>query len=81
MQFKESKVIQSIKDNTSFIFSYAKQKAKVKSSIGHLLDPDGTFHTSPKSMSNLLQCQYTSVFSDPDDPRAKMSPLNAQFMS
>ena len=30
-------------------------------------------------MSNLLQCQYTSVFSDPDDPRAKMSPLNAQF--
>ena len=33
LKFKESKVIQSIKDNPRFFFSFAKQKSKVKSSI------------------------------------------------
>ena len=70
LQFKEAKVIESINDNPRFFFSYAKQKSKVKSSIGPLLDPDGIFHTSPKSMADLLQSQYTSVFSDPNDPKA-----------
>ena len=32
LKFKESKVIQSIKDNPRFFFSFAKQKSKVKSS-------------------------------------------------
>ena len=80
LKFKESKVIQSIKDNPSFFFSYAKQKAKVKSSIGPLLDPDGTFHSSPKKMADLLQSQYTSVFSDPNDPKAKLSHLTVNFL-
>ena len=48
--------------------------------IGPLFDPDGTFHTSPKIMADLLQSQYTPVFSDPDDPKAKMSPLSPQFL-
>ena len=79
LKFKESKVIQSIKDNPRFFFSFAKQKSKVKSSIGPLLDSDGTFHTSPKSMADLLQSQYSSVFSNPDDPNAKTPLLNPQF--
>ena len=67
LQFKEAKVIQSINDNPRVFFSYAKQKSKVKSLIGPLLDPDGNFHTSPKSMADLLQSQYSTVFSDPED--------------
>ena len=31
-------------------------------------------------MADLLQCQYTSVFSDPNDPKAKLSPLNVNFL-
>jgi len=76
---KESKVLESIKDNNRVFFSFAKQKSKAKSSIGPLLDELGVFQTCPKSMSNLLQTQFTSVQSDPNDPSAKMPKLDPQF--
>ena len=69
-KFKESKVLDSIKDNPRCFFSYAKQKSKVKSSVGPLIDKHGVFQTSSKSMADLLQSQFTSVFSDPNDPKA-----------
>ena len=78
-KFKESKVLDSIKDNPRCFFSYAKQKSKVKSSVGPLIDKHGVFQTSSKSMADLLQSQFTSVFSDPNDPKAKAPKLHPQF--
>ena len=46
LKFKESKVIQSIKDNPRFFFSFAKQKSKVKS----LIAPSWT-QTAPSTLT------------------------------
>ena len=53
---------------------YNKRVSKLKSNIGTLIDKDGVLQTDPKIMADLLQHQYTSVFSDPNCP-LKKSPL------
>ena len=53
---------------------YNKRVSKLKSNIGTLIDKDGVLQTDPKIMADLLQHQYTSVFSDPNC-HLKKSPL------
>ena len=57
--------------NPRYFFSYAKRFAKVASNIGPLKDKDGIIHQDPKTMADILQRQYVSVFSDPSSPDLK----------
>ena len=64
----ELKAIESIKSNPAFFYKYAKKYAKAKSRIGPLKHPMGSVTNDPQSMANLLQDQFSSVFSDPSCP-------------
>ena len=68
---KERKAIECVKNNPRYFFSYAKQFSKLKSNIGPLKDTNGTLHHHPKDMAQLLQDQYSAMFSDPQNPHTK----------
>ena len=70
---KERRAIETIKVNPRFFFSYSKQFAKRKSTVGPLLNENGDLEHDPKTMSDMLQHQYSSVFSDPSS-NTKKSP-------
>ena len=75
LKFQESKVIQSIKDNPRFFFSFAKQKSKVKSSIGPLL-----MQTGPSTQSTRAWLNFSSLNMPPSSAiQTKMPLLNPQF--
>ena len=61
-----------MKTDPKFFFSYAKRFSKLKSNIGPLLDKEGKLHSDPQKMADMLQDQYTSVFSDPNCPQRKV---------
>ena len=63
---KESKAVSTIKSNPRFFYSYAKRFAKTKSSVAPIRDHLGILHTEPAEKAELLQSQYTTVFSDPN---------------
>ena len=65
---KEKKAIQNIKKNPKYFFSYAKKARKAKVRVGPLFDTNGKLQTNPEVMANILQDQYSSVFSDPTNP-------------
>ena len=52
-------------DNPKFFFSYAKRFSKLRSNIGPLKDENGNLKHEPEDMANILQSQYSSVFSNP----------------
>ena len=69
---KERRAVERVKSNPSFFFSYCKRFSKLKTNIGPLRDKvSKTLHHDPEDMANILQTQYTSVFSDPDAPTKK----------
>lgn len=63
---KEADVINKIKSNPRAFFTYAKKKSKVITNIGPLLDKNNKLQSDPTKMSNILQDQYKTAFSDPD---------------
>ena len=67
----ETKAISKIMENPRFFFSYAKRHAKTKSTVGPLLNNDKNLEDDPKKMADLLQQQYSSVFSDPKSNKKK----------
>ena len=62
---KETKVLEKIKENPRYFYSYAKRFSKRPSTIGPLLNDKNELEADPKKMADLLQQQYSSVFSDP----------------
>ena len=62
---RELKAVSTIKTNPKYFFSYAKRFAKAKSSVAPLRDKDNNLVTDPKKKAEVLQGQYTKVFSDP----------------
>ena len=62
---EEKKAIETIAENPSYFFSYSKRHSKQASTIGPLLDKQSNLQQNPKKMANLLQSQYSSVFSTP----------------
>ena len=62
---EEGKAVESIKVNPKYFFSYAKKFSTCKSNIGPLLDNENHLQSDPEQMANMLQTQYSSVFSDP----------------
>ena len=68
---EERRAVQAIKKNPRYFFSYSKKHAKCKCKIGPLLDLENKLQNDPKKMANLLQNQYSSVFSDPKSKKKK----------
>ena len=66
-----SRAVERIKTNPKSFFSYAKSLSKIKSSINMLFDSNQEITTDPKRMADLLQEQFSSVFSDPNSPDVK----------
>ena len=63
---KEQKAVETIKSNPRYFYSYTKRFTKLKSNVGPLKDHTGHLQHQPQEMTNILQEQYYSVFSDPD---------------
>ena len=68
LDYKEQKAVERIKANPKFFYSYAKSLSNIKSSINMLFDYNGEIKTDPKKIADLLQQQFSSVFSDPNCP-------------
>ena len=68
---KEALAVSRIKTNPKYFYSYAKSLSKIKSSISMLFSTDGTIINDPSKMADILQDQFTSVFSNPNDPNVK----------
>ena len=62
----ELKAIEKMKTNPKMFFNYVKKHRKTASRIGPLADEQGIIHSDAKTKAELLQHQYTKVFSDPN---------------
>ena len=65
MQKKEIEAIAKMKSNSKFFYTYVKRFLKTESKIGPLQDEQGNLTTDSEKKANLLQDQYSKVFSDP----------------
>ena len=70
-QAEETRVIQAVKKNPKYFYSYAKKKSVTKYAIGPL-QAEGRLVTDTKVMSELLREQYESVFSTPKYKRDEL---------
>ena len=66
---KENRAIEKFKSNPKFFYSYARSLSTIKSSIK--FDANQEITTDTKQMADLLQEQFSSVFSDPSSPDIK----------
>ena len=60
----ENRAVEKIRENPKYFFSYAKQKSRVKVPIGPL-EEAGSIVTDPQKMSEVMQRQFITVFSNP----------------
>ena len=64
---KEIKAIEQMKSNPKMFYTYMKKFSKSDSKIGPLADDEGNIHSDAKAKAEILQKQYTKVFSNPDN--------------
>ena len=64
-QNQERKATESIKNNPKFFYAYARKHSKTKSKVGPLRNRNDKLVYDKDSIANILQDQYTSVFSIP----------------
>ena len=64
----EKRAVEVVSENPSYFFSYSKRFAKQGSTIGPLMDKNNNLQQSPQKMADILQDQYSSVFSTPSEP-------------
>ena len=64
---RENIAIQKIKSNSKYFFTYANKFKKVLSDPNILEDEAGNLVTDMKTIADMLQCQFRSVFSSPID--------------
>ena len=65
-QKQELDATSKIKSNPKYFYSYAKKFSKHKPKVGPLIDPStNELTTDSKRMANILQNQYSSVFTQP----------------
>ena len=74
--FREEQAVGKIKTNSKYFYSYAKRYSKQKQSISMLFDKDDSIKTKPKEIANILQNQFTSVFSNPSDTNLASAEFN-----
>ena len=68
---KELQAIKQMKKNPKFFYTYVKKNQKTVSRIGPLQDEKGKLTSEPEVKANLLQKQYTKVFSNPKNAKPK----------
>ena len=78
---QELKAVKNVKDNPRYFYSYAKRNNKLKSTVGPLLNSSGELTFDPKEMSDILQNQYASVFSNPDSSNKKTPCISCNLQS
>ncbi|KAL5260824.1 hypothetical protein ACHWQZ_G006752 [Mnemiopsis leidyi] len=64
----EQRAVERIKFNPKYFFSYAKSFSKVKHTISTLLNDNEELVTDRKELANILQKQFSSVYSDLNCP-------------
>ena len=64
----ERRAVEKIKANPKYFFSYAKSFSKVRQNISSLLNGNQELATDRKELANILQQQFSSVYSDPNCP-------------
>ena len=69
---KESLAVQRIKDNPKYFYSFAKSKSQTRQNISMLFNANNDVVTDKKGMADILQDQFISVFSDPNNPNATL---------
>ena len=69
LEDKELEAVKRVKSNPKYFYTYAKQFLTRRSEIKLLMDEEKQPIHDKKGIADLLQRQYTSVFSDPLDPR------------
>ena len=72
-QQRQNIAVERIKSNPRYFYSFAREHNKLRSTVGPLLNKDGDLIHDPELMANILQQQYSSVFSDPNSS-AKCDP-------
>ena len=63
----EKRAVEAVSENPSYFFSYSKRFAKQGTTVGPLMDKHNNLQQSPKKMADILQDQYSSVFSTPSE--------------
>ena len=77
MEKKELDVISKIKKNPKVFYAYAKKRKKTVSRIGPLSDKDNKLQSDSKLKADILQDQYCTVFSDPNNVNTRNIPDSA----
>ena len=72
MRKEEAKAVAAIKSNPKYFYSFAKRQKSCKSRIGPLLVDKEEFTSDATVMANMFQKQYSSVFSDSNNPNKKV---------
>ena len=75
----ELEAINKIKEDPKYFYTWAKRKLKYKTNIGPLSDSSGQLQHDDKIMADLLQEQFCSVFSNPNDPSKKYTDLDVTY--
>ena len=80
IQRKEDEVraIKKIKSNPKYFYSYSKSHSIIRSEITMVQSSDGEIHTDSKSIADVLQHHFSSVYSDPCSNDIKF-PCPAQY--
>ena len=64
---REKLAVTKVLSNPKYFFSFAQRFSKLRSNVGPLIK-NGSLTNNPLDMANILQDQYKSVFSDPNNP-------------
>eukprot|EP00116_Pleurobrachia_bachei_P006754 sb/3467016/ len=70
---EEEEAVDTIKDNPRYFYTYVKKRSKTASSVAPLRRVDGSLTTESAEKAQLLQNQYTRVFSDPTKVKVNAS--------
>lgn len=71
LENNELEAVKKVKENPKYFYTYAKQFLKRSSEIKLLLDEKDNPLRNKKDIADMLQKQYISVFSDPNNPDKK----------
>ena len=71
IDLNERNAVKKMKDNPKYFYTYAKQFLKRKPEIKLLMDENLRPIFEKKGIADVFQIQYTSVQSDPHDPKKK----------
>ena len=75
----EKDAINKIRDDPRYFFSWSSRKRKCRTGVGPLLDSSGVLQHDDKTTSDILQNQFCSVFSNPQNPSKKFNNTPANY--